>query len=155
LFENLVDLEHRRLWETLLGTQKTTESAALWWRYPLSWNAEMQRRYPFRQSAQETQYYLSLEEDEESMVFVNRDAGPSGSKQSGDFDYPGLVLADGNSLWMDNDYPQLYRRLADTLGMEFAQISERFGEINLRKLGEDDTDTWRFHPALGVFRALN
>ena len=30
----------------------------------------------------------SLEEDEESMVFVNRDAGPSGSKQSGDFDYP-------------------------------------------------------------------
>ena len=62
----------------------------------------------------------SLEEDE-SMVFVNRDAGPSGSKQSGDFDYPGLALADGNSLWMDNDYPQLYRRLADTLGMEFAQ----------------------------------
>ena len=97
----------------------------------------------------------SLEEDEESMVFVNRDAGPSGSKQSGDFDYPGLALADGNSLWMDNDYPQLYRRLADTLGMEFAQISERFGEINLRKPGEDEADTWRFHPALGVFRALN
>ena len=91
----------------------------------------------------------SLEEDEESMVFVNRDAGPSGSKQSGDFDYPGLALADGNSLWMDNDYPQLYRRLADTLGMEFAQISERFGEINLRKPGEDEADTWRFHPALG------
>ncbi len=154
LFENLVDLEHRRLWEALLGTQKTAESAALWWRYPLNWNAEMQRRYPFRQSAQETQYYLSLEEDEESMVFVNRDAGPSGSKQSGDFDYPGLALADGNSLWMDNDYPQLYRRLADTLGMEFAQISERFGEINLRKPGEDEADTWRFHPALGVFRAF-
>ncbi|HGE8320583.1 type I-F CRISPR-associated helicase Cas3f [Serratia marcescens] len=154
LFENLVDLEHRRLWETLLGTQKATESAALWWRYPLSWNAEMQRRHPFRQSAQETQYYLSLEEDEESMVFVNRDAGSSGSKQSGDFDYPSLALVDGNSLWMDNDYPQLYRRLADTLGMEFAQISERFGEINLRKLDEDDTETWRFHPALGVFRAL-
>ena len=49
---------------------------------------------------------------------------------------------------MDNDYPQLYRRLADTLGMEFAQISERFGEINLRKPGEDEADTWRFHPAL-------
>ncbi|WP_434462248.1 type I-F CRISPR-associated helicase Cas3f [Serratia plymuthica] len=155
LFDNLVDLEHRRLWEALLGTQKNSESAALWWRYPLSWNGEMQRRYPFRLSAPEEQYYLHLEEDEDALVFVNGDTGASGSKESGDFDYPSLTLAEGNSLWMDIDYQQLYLTLAETMNMEFKEVSERFGEINLRKPTEDETDAWSFHPVLGVFRALN
>ncbi|CAI1791339.1 CRISPR-associated helicase Cas3, subtype I-F/YPEST [Serratia ficaria] len=153
-FNNLVDLEHHRLWETLLGTQKNSNSAALWWRFPLSWNAEMQRRYPFRKSAQDMQYYLYLEEDEGALAFVNRDPGVSGTKESGDFNYPEFAVSAGNSLWMDIDYPRLYATLAEALGMEFREISERFGEINLRKFTEDETEVWNFHPALGVYRAL-
>lgn len=153
-FDNLVDLEHRRLWdELLLGEKKTKESAALWWRFPLSWNGEMQRRYPFRQSAPDEQYFLWLEEDEQKYVFLQRDIG-SGCKESGEFNYPQFTIAAGVSQWMGCDYQQVYRTLADTFAMEFQEVSERFGEITLRKAPEGETEPWCFHPLLGVYRAI-
>lgn len=154
-FDNLVDLEHRRLWdELLLGEKKTKESAALWWRSPLSWNGEMQRRYPFRKSSPDEQYFLLLEEDDDKQVFMQWDTSASGCKESGEFNYPKLKLAAGVSPWMEQDYQQVYRALADAFAMEFQEVSEKFGEITLRKAKEGETETWCFHPLLGVYRTI-
>jgi len=55
------------------------------------------------------------------------------------------------AIWIASDYQQIYTRLADELGMELVEVSERFGEIRLDKKEE----AWHFHPLLGVFGALD
>ncbi|MNJ03434.1 hypothetical protein D3C73_1637410 [compost metagenome] len=62
-----------------------------------------------------------------------------------------MTFAEGVSAWVTADYSAIYQRLADKLNMELTEISQKFGEINLRK---DKADQWCFHPLLGVFGAL-
>ncbi|WP_445374480.1 type I-F CRISPR-associated helicase Cas3f [Photorhabdus tasmaniensis] len=153
-FDNLVDLEHQRLWDELQGDSEKQfhYSAALWWRKEASWCAELQRRKPFRQSEPDELYYLWLEEEGEKARFVEPDSGPAGIKESGSFDYLSeLSFASGVSAWMELDTETIYQHLADTKKMELKDVSQRFGEICLRK--KDDGEAWRYHPFLGVFGA--
>ncbi|OWO84191.1 type I-F CRISPR-associated helicase Cas3 [Photorhabdus luminescens] len=153
-FENLVDLEHQRLWEELQGGSDNEHGycSALWWRKQASWCAELQRHKPFRQSEPDELYYLWLEEEGEEAKFMALDSGQAGIKESGAFDYvPELEFASGVSAWIELDTETIYQNLADTHKMELKDISQRFGEICLRK--KDDGVMWCYHPFLGVFGA--
>lgn len=165
---NLVSLEHYQLAKRLFGTAKTPVCAAVWWRgakdkqgnkiqpdYPISWNAEMQRRFPFRQSAPEECYYLFPDEDNEQLpVLKMPDNGASGYKTAS-VNYPVLLQSAGNSCWMAISYSELYTQLADRFALEFADVCRIFGEISLRRLSENSIAPWSFHPLLGIFRPLS
>ncbi|WP_118984464.1 type I-F CRISPR-associated helicase Cas3f [Photorhabdus sp. CRCIA-P01] len=154
-FENLVDLEHQRLWEELQGGSDNEHGycSALWWREQASWCAELQRHKPFRQSEPDELYYLWLEEEGEEAKFMALDSGSVGIKESGAFDYvPELEFAPGVSAWIELDTETIYQYLADTYEMELKNVSQHFGEIRLRI--KDDGEAWRYHPFLGVFREI-
>ncbi|WP_414147422.1 type I-F CRISPR-associated helicase Cas3f [Erwinia sp. BNK-24-b] len=152
-FKHLVDLEHARLRTELLGKKREPEKycAALWWRKPVSWCGEMQKRRPFRQSSPDELHYLLIEDDGDEGQFWQPDDGFAGRKTSM-INYVAMPeLANGVVIWIAPDYQQLYASLADETGMELAEVSKRFGEIRLYKSDEE----WYFHPLLGVFGALD
>ncbi|MEM6160402.1 type I-F CRISPR-associated helicase Cas3f [Erwinia sp. P6884] len=151
-FKHLVDLEHVRLRVELLGRKREPEKycAALWWRKPLGWCGEMQKRRPFRQSSPDRLHYLLIEDEGDKPTFYQPDEGIAGHKASAIEEAMLPELAEGVALWITPDYQQLYADLAEELGMELVDVSKRFGEIRLRERDE----AWLFHPLLGVFGAL-
>jgi CRISPR-associated endonuclease/helicase Cas3 len=153
-FKNLAALEHVRLREELLGREDKYPVAAHWWRLPVNWSGELQRRTPFRLSQAESQFFIRMEDEFDEPKFMFRDEGPAEWKESDLFSEPvPLEMASGVKAWLNTDYAQVLLALAEAQDKELGLISERFGEINLRK--DEEGEGWLWHPALGVFRALD
>lgn len=63
-------LEHTRLRAALLdGGDKRDVIAAQWWRLPLTWNGELQRRTPFRHASPQESFFLTMDQDDDTPVF--------------------------------------------------------------------------------------
>lgn len=150
----LAALEHARLRAALLeGGDKSDAVAALWWRLPLTWNGELQKRTPFRRASAQASFFLSMEEegDEPEFCLMQEDGV---LKPAGRFCVQPLSMADGVKPWIAIDYAEVLQALADEKQMELAVVSRRYGEITLRVSREEETEQWLYHPVLGVFRAL-
>ncbi|WP_202306724.1 type I-F CRISPR-associated helicase Cas3f [Dryocola clanedunensis] len=152
-FDSLIALEHGRMWDALLGKSDKDPVAAHWWRLPINWSGELQRRTPFRRSQQEAQYFLRMEEEFDEPAFMVRDEGFTGWKDPGIFKRQQLTMAEGVEAWTETDYATVLMDLAEARELTLAQVSERYGEMNLR-LDKHDGEPWLWHPVLGVFRAL-
>jgi len=153
-FDSLVSLEHARLWEELLGRSEDYPVAAQWWRLPLQWSGELQRRTPFRRSQNESQFFLYMQDDVDEPRFMARDDGAVGWKDPGVFRFYPLEQAKGVWPWIDIDYAKVMRGLAESTNHALSRVSERFGEINLRS-NVTAGEVWFWHPLLGVFHALS
>lgn len=152
-FKSLVALEHVRLREELLGREDKYPVAAHWWRLPVNWSGELQRRTPFRLSQAESQFFICMEEEVDEPKFMFRDEGAAGWKESELFSAPvPLEMAQGVKAWLNMDYATVLLALAETQDKELVWVSERFGEINLR--ADEEGEGWLWHPVLGVFRDL-
>lgn len=145
-------LEHQRLRAELLGRGEKGElTAAHWWRAPLTWCAELQRRRPFRRSEPQAQFFIRMEEDDHEPCFVFKtDAGDW--KASELFKHCEPELAEGVRPWFDVDYRAVLTALADERGLELSEVSARYGEITLPARERDGGEPWLYHPLLGVFR---
>lgn len=154
-YHNLSTLEHGRSHEELLGaiTDKKLPPAASWWRKQVSWSAELQRLTPFRKSQPEEQLFLYMAAEDEEPIFRVPDDGYGGWKDAGNIDAVELHLAEGVCAWLESDYAAVMLDIAERRDMELAQVSRRYGEINLR-VGQAGDDAWLYHPLLGVFREL-
>ncbi|WP_435929443.1 type I-F CRISPR-associated helicase Cas3f [Dryocola sp. BD613] len=152
-YDSLVALEHGRSWQELLGKNKQDRAVASdWWSKSMSWNGELQRRKPFRLSQQERQYFLRMEEEYDEPKFIFRDEGSvAGWKKAGEFTRQEMVMAEGVSAWMADEYQEVMQQVAEARDMELKDVSERYGEINLR-FKDGDTEAWLWHPLLGVFK---
>lgn len=150
----LAALEHARLRAALLdGGDKSDAVAASWWRLPLTWNSELQRRTPFRASSPQESFYLTMKEEDDEPVFclLQENGDPKSSER---FCEQQLSMADGVEPWIAIDYAEVLQALAETKQMELAAVSRRYGEITLRVSREEETEQWLYHSMLGVFRAL-
>lgn len=148
----LAALEHTRLRAALLeGGDKSDAVAALWWRLPLTWNGELQKRTPFRRASAQASFFLSMEEegDEPEFCLMQEDGV---LKPAGRFCVQPLSMADGVKPWIAIDYAEVLQALADEKQMELEAVSRRYGEITLRVTREEETEQWLYHPVLGVFR---
>lgn len=148
----LAALEHTRLRAALLeGGDKSDAVAALWWRLPLTWNGELQKRTPFRHASAQASFFLSMEEegDEPEFCLMQEDGV---LKPAGRFCVQPLSMADGVKPWIAIDYAEVLQALADEKQMELEAVSRRYGEITLRVTREEETEQWLYHPVLGVFR---
>jgi CRISPR-associated endonuclease/helicase Cas3 len=157
-YDSLIDLEHGRSWQELLGKKKEIKDrpiASDWWRKSMNWNGELQRRKPFRRSQPERQYFLRMKDEFDEPKFMIRDEdGAEGWKEAGVFTRQKLTMAEGVSAWIADEYEEVMLQVAETRDMELEDVSDRYGEINLR-FRDGDTEAWLWHPLLGVFRALN
>ena len=152
-YDNLIALEHGRTHDVLLGPGTRVIPAAMWWRKPIQWSGELQRLTPFRHSQQEELYFLFMEEDDDTPCFMVQDDGVTGRKHAGNIDFVDIELADGVSLWVDCDYAGIMLDIAQRMNMELTDVSLRFGLLSLRAEKRQEI-AWLYHPALGVFRAL-
>ncbi|HAT6805027.1 TPA: type I-F CRISPR-associated helicase Cas3 [Citrobacter freundii] len=148
----LAALEHARMRAALLdGGDNSDAFAALWWRLPLTWNGELQRRTPFRRTTPQASFFLSMEEEDDEPQFCLM-------QENGRLTSPGLFreqplfLADGVEPWFGIDYAEILLELADAREMELTAVSRRYGEITLSVRREEETEQWLYHPILGVFR---
>ncbi|MCE1395661.1 type I-F CRISPR-associated helicase Cas3f [Enterobacter cloacae] len=148
----LATLEHARLRVALLdGGDKSDAVAASWWRLPLTWNGELQRRTPFRRASPKDTFFLSMEEEGDEPEFcLMQENGVL--KPAGGFCEQALSMADGVEPWIAIDYAEVLQALAETKQMELNAVSRRYGEITLRVTREEEAEQWLYHPVLGVFR---
>ena len=148
----LAALEHARLRAALLdGGDKSDAVAASWWRLPLTWNGELQRRTPFRRASPQDTFFLSMEDEGDEPEFcLMQENGVL--KPAGRFCEKSLSMAEGVEPWMAIDYGEVLQALAETKQMELGAVSRRYGEITLRISREEETEQWLYHPVLGVFR---
>lgn len=145
-------LEHTRLRAALLdGGDKSDMIAAQWWRLPLTWNGELQRRTPFRRSSPQESFFLTMEEDNDDPVFCLMQEDGN-LKDAGRFRLYDFSVAEGVQPWFETDYRDVFLALAEIRQIELRDVSKRYGEITLRAGKEDATELWRYHPILGVFR---
>ncbi len=57
---DFIEMEHWALSQRLLGLDGEQENAKYWWNNELTWNAEIQKRQPFRKSQQDENYALCI-----------------------------------------------------------------------------------------------
>ncbi|WP_395313897.1 type I-F CRISPR-associated helicase Cas3f [Enterobacter sp. ECC-219] len=148
----LAALEHARLRAALLDRDDKSDAvAASWWRLPLTWNGELQRRTPFRRASPQETFFLSMEEEGDEPEFcLMQENGVL--KPAGGFCEQALSMADGVEPWIAIDYGEVLQALAETKQMELNAVSRRYGEITLRVTREEEAEQWLYHPVLGVFR---
>lgn len=140
--------EHTRLRAALLeSTDKNEAIAAHWWRLPLTWCGELQRRTPFRQSASQETFYLGMQEEDDKPAFCLIQTN-GGLKDAGRFERQEIALAAGVEPWFAVDYQEILLAQAEANQMTLEAVSKRYGEITVRESKEQ----WRYHPILGVFR---
>lgn len=150
---SLVELEHVRLHEELLGDiNQNIPRAALWWRKPITWSAELQRRTPFRQSLPDEPFLLYMEDEYDTPLFRQRnDRGETG-KVSDIIKEQKVTFSEGVLPWLDMDYRTVMLQLAERMDIALTTACERFGEIRLIKSTDDAVYDWLYHPFLGVFK---
>ncbi|CAM7646378.1 type I-F CRISPR-associated helicase Cas3f [Lelliottia nimipressuralis] len=153
-FDNLSVLEHSRTREELLAQRDDMPVAAHWWRLPVNWSGELQRRTPFRQSQPEAQFFLWMEEEGDEPIFSLSEEGKASGKDAGQFNSCSLEMAEGVSAWIDTDYATVLLALAESRDMELSDVCQKYGEINLRTRQAESIEAWLWHPVLGVFREL-
>lgn len=144
--------ENTRLRAALLESADKNEAiAAHWWRLPLTWCGELQRRTPFRQSASQETFYLGMQEEDDKPAFcLLQDNGDL--KDAGRFERQEIALAAGVEPWFAVDYQEILLAQAEANQMTLEAVSKRYGEITVRTGEEDVIEQWRYHPILGVFR---
>ncbi|CAD5354204.1 CRISPR-associated nuclease/helicase Cas3 subtype I-F/YPEST [Enterobacter cancerogenus] len=144
--------EHTRLRAALLeSTDKNEAIAAHWWRLPLTWCGELQRRTPFRQSVSQETFYLGMQEEDDKPAFCLIQTN-GGLKDAGRFERQEITLAAGVEPWFAVDYQEILLAQAEANQMALEAVSKRYGEITVRTGEEDAIEQWRYHPILGVFR---
>lgn len=145
-------LEHTRLRAALLdGGDKRDVIAAQWWRLPLTWNGELQRRTPFRHASPQESFFLTMDQDDDTPVFCLMQSDGV-LKPSHLFREHSFLLAERVQAWFAVDYQAVLLELAESKNMELHAVSRRYGEITLPVGKENATEQWRYHPILGVFR---
>jgi len=153
-FDKLSVLEHSRTREELLAQRDDMPVAAHWWRLPVNWSGELQRRTPFRQSQPEEQFFLWMEEEGDEPILSLSEEGKASGKDAGQFKPCSLEMAEGVSAWIDTDYATVLLALAELRDMDLSDVCQKYGEINLRTRQMESTEAWLWHPVLGVFREL-
>ncbi len=164
-FGSLAALEHYRTLSELWQGTSSTSSGSLNYlvgqqhlpNNGFSWNALLQKKYPFRARTQEEQRVILWIEDEHEKPQFRDGSDPQSVLQAaaGFEPYP-IALAEGVSGWPCTDYLPVYQALAQRFNLSLQQVSQQFGEIILARLSAEQVQkSWHYHPLLGVFKDFN
>lgn len=160
--DNLVDLEHARLKDLLLGAApgeiQDQTPVHHWWTTRAHLSGYLQQRAPFRHDPQGRSVYALLPNEDERIDFyylpegyVPRDRTLPASnhlwKLIEDSDLP---KGPGIDAWATPPYLAELRALAEKEGKELRECAELYGTVDLP--GRKADRIWRYHWALGFRR---
>lgn len=158
--DNLIDLEHARLRDLMLGGNAEGQSqlpVSHWWTGRAHLSGELQRHTPFRNDPQGRSHYALLPDEDEQVDFYHLPEGkiPSDRKlsSSGHLWKPlqesELRKGPGIENWATPHYLDALRALADREGMGLHECAEKYGIIDLPR---NEPKPWRYHWILGFSR---
>ena len=154
---NLVDLEHARLRDLMLGAKPDEEQkdqpVHRWWSTPAHLSAELHRRKPFRADPQGRLRYALVPDEDDNIQFVHLlDDGRAIHVDNLRQQIPDSDLPLGQRIvsWATPDYLEALRELADARQMELGVCARIFGGLELP--GREGEQRWRYHPMLGFSR---
>lgn len=150
--KNLVDLEHSRLAEMMLGQTPGAENpVTLWWEKPSSLCGELQRIQPFRKDNEGRQrFVLQPDEDMEDVHFFSLDFQGGMTQQDNLFEEVVLNPAPRIGIFAVPDYLEALESFSRTLDMEPQECARRFGVIDLGNFGMENG--WLHHRHIGMRR---
>jgi CRISPR-associated endonuclease/helicase Cas3 len=161
---SLVDLEHARMQATMLPitpapADSPSLNAASWWHLPAA-DALLTGVLPQQQAFRSDPIHrvdlvLRLNEDGDDYEMAGLFEKTKGQKvwTSAQFlldrIHDASVQGTGITAWGQTDYMQALTELATDMGMAPDVCAKRFGTVTL----PENTNGWRFHPALGFTKA--
>ena len=150
---NLVDLEHARLRDLMLGAESGQRQAAIavnsWWQTRAHLSGYLQRKQPFRLDPHgRERFWFRLNEG--NVDFCKRMADGAWVGVNNLLHPISLVCGPRIALWGAPNYRQAVGELAELLDIEEERCAERYGYIDLPA---DEADKgWFYHEALGFSR---
>ena len=153
---NFIDLEHMQLNVKLFGGNYGDIFAEMWWKYNITWSAELQRRSIFRLNYDETKelfWYLKNEEDEPILSTFN-------SKNLIDKVSFYYIFNKVNSINLNNKskiinnigLKYLIIDISARLNISLEKASIYFAKINLKE--QEEQEHYSYFPELGVFKDI-
>lgn len=163
VLNDLVLFEHLALLQSLFPRPDSvspddlewpTDYAARWWLHDATWNAELQRRSPFRQSSPDEPYCLMVTDEDEEPIFkrINDANWPTEYIEAENFVTEDWQPAQGNHAWFVLDALSVYQLHVEQMGLTLEEVSKQFGEIRLRV--KQNAEKWQYHPMLGIYQDL-
>ena len=155
---NLVDLEHERLRDLMLGAEigqmQMDQPVHRWWTTRAHLSGELQHRKPFRFDPQGRLRYALLPIDESELSFFRLDdeGGPTdlGLSPKGLACEIKLPTGPRISAWAVPRYWDELQEVAEYKQMELRACAEKYGTLDLP--GRKSEHIWRYHWALGFSR---
>lgn len=150
--KNLVDLEHSRLAEMMLGQTLNAENpVTLWWETPASLCGELQRVQPFRKDTEGRQrFMLQPDEEMETFDFMRLESQSLPTQQNKLFEEVDFKPAPRIGIFGVPDYLEAVESFSQKLDMDPLECAKRFGIVDLGKHGLDNG--WVYHRHIGMRR---
>lgn len=158
---NLVDLEHARLVDQMLGAppghDQVERPVRWWWETPAHLTGVLQQSTPFRHDRLGSQTFALLPDEDCTAVgfFLLAEAMSSGESDQGNLlqrvTDAELMTGQGIEPWGVPDYLPALLELAEAFGMDPLDCARKFGTVELPGRREDG-QRWRYHPVLGFSR---
>lgn len=151
---NLVDLEHARLQDLMLGASPGQDQKGqpvhCWWTTRASLCAELQQRRPFRADPQGRLRYALVPDEDGRLRFVQLEDDGREIQVGNLWQAAELTVGRGITPWGAPDYLEELQALAEAQQMEQAACARKFGSLDLP--GRTGEQIWRYHPMLGFSR---
>lgn len=153
---NLVDLEHARLADLMLGAEDGHAQRQIpvswWWKTRAHMSGALQARYRFRADPQGHQtYFFRPDEDCAATEFHwLEESGKEVSVEANLLLRVPLPVGPRIGPWGAPDYLAALQNLAEGQGMDPVDCARKFGTVDLP--GREALTRWRYHPALGFSR---
>ena len=154
---NLVDLEHARLKDLMLGANagevQVDDPVHRWWTTGAHLSGHLQRRKPFRDDPLGRSQYALLPNDDEAINFYHLPDGDEPRlmghlwREMQDSDVPNGPRI---SAWAVPCYLEALQALAENQQMELRDCALKYGTLDLP--GRKPEQRWRYHYALGFSR---
>jgi CRISPR-associated endonuclease/helicase Cas3 len=156
---NLVDLEHERLKDLMLGADPDRAQRAQpvhhWWTTRAHLSGELQRLTPFRADPLGRLHYALLPDDDGELSFFLLDDGGGttdlGLSLRGEAREIAFTAGPRIGPWAVPRYLDELHELADHKGLDLCDCARRYAVIDLPGR-TPDTAYWRYHWALGFSR---
>jgi len=155
--ENLVDLEHARLKDLMLGADagqtQSQRPVHRWWMTRAHLSGTLQRRDPFRNDPLGRSHYALLPDEDDRIDFYHLPEGSNPVPVANLW----RVMAEGDlpkgpgiEAWAVPCYLDALQELAEAQGMELRNCALKYGTLDLP--GRKPEQIWRYHWALGFSR---
>lgn len=156
-FTDFNQLEHWAQHICLFGKNGEPEHASLWWKWDVSWCAEMQTMQPFRKSQAKDIFCLSYNERTQRLIWQEKDirvSPPEIANTNKIISAKSIKMTNGNAAWFDMDIRKIVSQYGEELKISEEKVWQCYTEVTLDKASNGRQREWQFSEIFGIYERL-